>query len=117
MEKKTLATEVLKDLKRVNKRRLRIVVLLSAIILVLLVSMVATCPRVEEPKAKLNSEFTTAECEFFRRECNFTDEELNVFNMRVRGKSNVEIAMKLSMSESTVDRRVRAIKRKIIKVL
>lgn len=123
MEKSTLAAEIISDLKRINNRRRRIIVLLSAIIL-LLTAMVIASPRMSTPvkvrkqdSVKLNEEFTTAECEFFRRECNFTDEELGVFNLRVKGKTNVEVALKLCMSESTVDRRVKAIKKKIIRVL
>ena len=40
-----------------------------------------------------------------------------MFDLRVRTFSLVEIASKLNMSESTVDRRIRSIKRKIHKVL
>ncbi len=63
------------------------------------------------------SEFTRLECERFRLDCNFTPEERAVFNMRVRACSNVEIAMALGMSESTVTRRLKSIKKKIIKVI
>lgn len=65
----------------------------------------------------IRNEFTEPECEWFRRMCNFTPDELAVFNLRVKDCSRVEIAMKLGMSESTVDRRIRGIKRKIHKVL
>lgn len=66
---------------------------------------------------RLKGEFTGPECERFRRECNFTREELDVFNLRVTGCSIVEIGMELSMSESTVQRRIRGIKKKIFRVL
>lgn len=65
----------------------------------------------------LRTEFTEPECEWFREVCNFTQNELNVFNLRVKDHSRVEIAMKLGMSVSTVDRNIRGIKRKIHKVL
>lgn len=65
----------------------------------------------------IRTEFTEPECEWFRRMCNFTPDELAVFNLRVKGHSRIEIAMKLGMSESTVDRRIRGIKRKIHKVI
>ena len=65
----------------------------------------------------IRNEFTEPECEWFRRMCNFTRDELDVFNLRVKDHSRVEIAMKLGMSESTVDRRIRNIKKKIHKVL
>ena len=65
----------------------------------------------------IRTEFTEPECENFRKLCNFTKDELAVFNLRVKDHSRVEICMLLNMSESTVDRRIRAIKKKIHKVL
>ena len=65
----------------------------------------------------IKTEFTEPECAYFREQCNFSAEELAVFDLRVRTFSLVEIASKLNMSESTVDRRIRSIKRKIHKVL
>lgn len=63
------------------------------------------------------SAFTARECDYFRAACNFTALERAVFDLRVRGRSIVEIAMELHVSASTVDRRVRAVKRKIERVL
>lgn len=63
------------------------------------------------------AEFTARECDYFRAACNFTAPERAVFDLRVRGRSIVEISMALHVSASTVDRRVRAIKRKIERVL
>lgn len=70
----------------------------------------------------LKHEFTDPECKRFRQDCNFTDEELAVFNLRVKGLSVVEIEQRLKsgsfpMSESTINRRLKSIKRKIHKVL
>lgn len=65
----------------------------------------------------LRTEFTEPECEWFREVCNFTQNEQKVFNLRVKDHSRVEIAMKLGMSVSTVDRNIKGIKRKIHKVL
>lgn len=45
--------------------------------------------------------------------CPFTDEEIEVFNLRRRGKSRIEISMLLNMSDRTVDRRIKSIKDKI----
>lgn len=69
----------------------------------------------------IKKEFTESECERFRRECNFTPDELAIFNLRVKGMQIVEIEMelrkqKMDMSESTINRRLRDIKKKIIKV-
>lgn len=65
----------------------------------------------------LKTEFTEIECDPFRRDCNFTPDELNVFNLRVKDHSIVEISMRLNLSESTVSRKIKNIKRKIVKVL
>lgn len=65
----------------------------------------------------LKTEFTEIECDRFRRDCNFTPDELRVFNLRVKDHSIVEISMRLNLSESTVSRKIKNIKRKIVKVL
>lgn len=65
----------------------------------------------------IKTEFTELECARFRRDCNFTEDELAVFNLRVKAHSVIEIQHKLNMSESTVNRRIKSIKRKIYKVI
>ena len=70
----------------------------------------------------IKTEFTLPECQRFRRECNFTEEERAVFDLRVKNKSIVQIQsmlleQNLPMSESTINRRLRSIKRKIHKVM
>lgn len=64
----------------------------------------------------LKHDFTELECDKFRRYCNFTAEERAVFELRVKDISRMAIAETLKMSISTVDRRIRSIKRKIHKV-
>ncbi len=73
----------------------------------------------EEPKGKniKLARFTKPECDYLREHCNFTQDELEVFNMKVRDKSTVQISMSLCMAERTVKRRVQSIKRKIYRVL
>lgn len=63
------------------------------------------------------TEFTKAECDKLREECNFTPDERAVFDMRAAARSVVEIGMALHMSEATVYRRLGSIKRKIVRVL
>ena len=70
---------------------------------------------------KLNG-FIEPECEHFRKVCNFTDDERAVFDLRVRGKTEVEIYIALqdtchAMSIATIERRLSSIKKKIIRVL
>ena len=61
----------------------------------------------------LKSDLTEPECDRFRRKCNFTDDERAVFDLRVKGKSIVEISQRLNLSETTISRRLRNIKSKI----
>lgn len=56
---------------------------------------------------------TEAECENFRHGCNFTDEERAIFDLRVKGKSRVEIAASMVISIATTDRRLRGIYEKV----
>ena len=72
--------------------------------------------RQEETAVNIKTEFTRFECERYRRDCNFTPEELAVFDLAVQNTSDIKIASILGMSTSTVSRRIKAIKRKIIKV-
>lgn len=65
----------------------------------------------------LRIEFTEPECEKFRTLCNFTKDERLIFDLRVSDHSIVEITKKLNMSESNVNRKIKNIKNKILKVL
>lgn len=64
----------------------------------------------------IKTELTEPECERFRALCNFTDEERAVFDLRVKGKSIIEIQFALAMAEPTVNRRLCSIKKKMRKV-
>lgn len=61
--------------------------------------------------------FTEPELEVFRRLCNFTEAEMRYFNLRAKDKSNVQIALEMSISESTVSKLAREVKRKMVKIL
>lgn len=80
------------------------------------------------PNAKCNFQFTKAEREYLETECGFTDEELEIFNLRAKGKSVLQISFILTekyaddlmgypYTEGKVERRIRSIKNKIIKVI
>lgn len=59
---------------------------------------------------------TEAECENYRHGCNFTDDESAVFDLRVKGKSRIDISISLAISIATTDRRLRGIYEKVNKV-
>lgn len=60
-------------------------------------------------------DLTRTECDYFRRECNFTEDECAVFDLLARGKSVVEISMQLNLSVPTVNRKIRGVKAKIVR--
>lgn len=77
---------------------------------------------------KCKLQFTRAEKEFFEQECGFTDEELEIFRLRSRGKSILQISFIMEelygketpggqYSVSKVESRIRSIKKKILKVI
>ena len=61
--------------------------------------------------------FTRHELEFFRDECNFTDIERACFDLKAKDYSNIQLAMKLNVSESTISATMRRVRTKITKVL
>lgn len=64
----------------------------------------------------LKHDLTAPEADRLRALCNFTDEERQVFDLRIRDKSVVEISMALSLSVASTKRRLRSIRTKVAKV-
>jgi len=62
-------------------------------------------------------DFTVPELIKLRELCNFSEEEMQYFNLRAKHKSNVQIAYEMNVSESTVSVLARKVKNKIIRVL
>lgn len=71
--------------------------------------------RYEERKSKLD--FTKQEYEYFCEECMFNDLQKDILKDRIKEKSIVEISMKHNISTSKVEREVRKIKNKILRVI
>lgn len=63
------------------------------------------------------AEFTKPELEKFRAECNFTPLERQCFDLKAKDCTNVELAMKLNVSESTVSITMRRVRSKITTVM
>ena len=63
------------------------------------------------------NDFVEFELQYFRDYCNFSDEELQYFNMRAKDKSNIEIALTMNVSESKVNKLAKRVKMKMLKVL
>lgn len=62
-------------------------------------------------------DFVEWELEKFRKECNFSAEELEYFNLRAKHFSNQQIAIKMNVSEGKVSKLAKSVKTKILKVL
>lgn len=62
-------------------------------------------------------DFTKAEYDYFIENCGFTDRQIEILNLRRRGKSIIEISMEVNLSTRTIDRELRTIRRKIIRAL
>lgn len=62
-------------------------------------------------------DFTKPELDILRALCNFTEDEEEYFNLRSRGKSNVQIAMTMNVSEAKVSKLARKVKDKIKRIL
>ena len=60
--------------------------------------------------------FTKPEIEYCIRECNFTDSEMQLFNMRCKDIPLERCAEEMNISVSTVKRLSRRMKNKIIRV-
>ena len=77
--------------------------------------------RLEEGKeGKINFDFTKKELEYILENANFTIEQEEIFKMltsRLGRASIVSISIKLNMSESTVKRRIKQIKSKILRLV
>ena len=58
-------------------------------------------------------DFTVPELNRFRELCNFTDDEMQYFNLRSKDKSNIQIAFEMNISESQVSKLAKRVKSKI----
>lgn len=63
------------------------------------------------------ADFTVPEISKFHSLCNFSDMERKCFDMKTKECSNVQIAMELNISESTVSVIMRRVRAKIITVM
>lgn len=61
--------------------------------------------------------FVEKELDTFRKECNFTPDELTYFNLRAKHYSNFQISLAMNISESKVSKLAKSVKNKILKVI
>lgn len=72
--------------------------------------------QLEQEKLK-KLDFNKAEYEYFLENCNFTDRQKEIFNLRRRGMSIIEISFKTNLCDRTINREIKKIKNKILKLI
>ena len=63
------------------------------------------------------SSFTVPEINHLKELCNFTPTEMRAFELKAKDYTNVQLAMELNVSESTVSVIMRRVRTKITKIL
>ena len=61
-------------------------------------------------------DMTVPELNRYREMCNFLDDELIYFDMKSRNKSNIQVAIKLNVSEVQVSRIANRVRNKMIRI-
>ena len=62
-------------------------------------------------------EFTKEQFEDISKKAMLNDELKEIFEMKIKNYSIAQMSIKLNMSESTVNRRIKVLKKKIMKVI
>lgn len=61
-------------------------------------------------------DYTLPEINHFIANCNFTESELEYFNLKSKDRSNVQISLEMNISEQQVSKLARRVKNKINRV-
>ena len=62
-------------------------------------------------------EFTKTEYDFICKECMLNDEYKKLFEMKIKGYSRAKMSLELNISESTLDKMIQNLKKKIRKIV
>ena len=62
-------------------------------------------------------DFTKPELDRFIELCNFTEDELEYFNLKAKNKSNVQVALQMHISEAQVSKLAKRVKNKMIRIV
>lgn len=65
----------------------------------------------------LKMDFSKDEYEMIKEKAMLNEELSKIFEMKIKGYSNTEIAYKLHLSDRTFDRRLKTLKKKIMRVI
>ena len=61
-------------------------------------------------------DYTVPELQRYRELCNFIDDEMEYFNLRSRGRSNIQIAIAMNVSEAQVSKVAKRVRAKMDRV-
>ena len=61
-------------------------------------------------------DYTLPEINYFIANCNFTESELEYFNLKSKDRSNVQISLEMNISEQQVSKLAKRVKNKINRV-
>lgn len=62
-------------------------------------------------------DFVEFELQYFRDYCNFSESELQYFNLRAKDKSNIQIALEMNISEAQVSKLAKRVKIKMLRII
>lgn len=62
-------------------------------------------------------DFTREEYEYIKEKAMLNEELSQILEMKIKGYSITKMAMELCLSESTISRRIKKLKKKIMKIL
>lgn len=65
----------------------------------------------------MSFDFTKKEFDDICKKAMLNDEFIKIFEMKIKGYSITKISMEMNMSERTINRRIKELKKKIIRVL
>ena len=72
----------------------------------------------EEGKSKIRLvELTKREFDYLCEQCMFSEMQEQILKDRIKGKSIIQISMEQNISEATVNREIKTIKKKISKII
>ncbi len=75
-------------------------------------------PLAKLDKKSLNKfDFNKSEYDYIVEQCNFTERQRQILDLRRKGSTVLSIGFKLYLSERTISREIREIKRKICKLI
>lgn len=69
------------------------------------------------PKNILIYDFIKSELDFLRQECNFSEDEMEYFNLKAKHYSNLQIAIEMNVSEGKVAVLAKKVKSKILRAI